>query len=393
MRASSIGAGDERTVSLPPAGPGRRGHGRRGVIAASTLAVTLAVGVVLGVTDPFASKASTSGTAAYPTSTATVTRQDLSSQTNVNGTLGYAGDYSVVNQAQGTITALPAVGQVISEGQVLYRVSNNPVVLLYGATPAYRALSEGTTGPDVAELNADLVALGYVTSSALPPATATFTYWTVVGVEDLQAALGETASGTLALGQAVFLPTAARITTISATLGAQAPPGQTIFKASSTARQVSIDLNADQQSEVKAGDHVTITLPNNQTTPGLISSVGTVATAPSSSGGSGSTGSSASSTPTIIVLVAPTDPAGTGSWDQAPVTITITTASVTNVLVVPVDALFAQPGGGFALEVVRRNGTHRLVRVSLGLFDNAQGLVQVSGAGLSVGQHVVVPGL
>ena len=46
-----------------------------------------------------------------------------------------------------------------------------PVVLLYGATPAYRdSLAEGATaadvtGPDVEELNADLVALGYVTSA------------------------------------------------------------------------------------------------------------------------------------------------------------------------------------------------------------------------------------
>ena len=88
-------------------------------------------------------------------------RQDLSSQTQVSATLGYAGSYSVVNQAQGTVTSLPAVGQVVTQGQVLYQVSGAPVVLLYGSTPAYRALSEGMTGADVDELNADLVALGY----------------------------------------------------------------------------------------------------------------------------------------------------------------------------------------------------------------------------------------
>ena len=97
--------------------------------------------------DPFAkSPSATTDVAdnADPTSLATVTRQDLSSQTQVPATLGYAGSYSVVNQAQGTVTSLPAVGQVVSQGQVLYQVNGQPVVLLYGSTPAYRTLSSGT---------------------------------------------------------------------------------------------------------------------------------------------------------------------------------------------------------------------------------------------------------
>jgi hypothetical protein len=46
----------------------------------------------------------------------------------VPATLGYAGSYPVVDQAQGTVTSLRAVGQVVSQGQVLYRVSGAPVV-------------------------------------------------------------------------------------------------------------------------------------------------------------------------------------------------------------------------------------------------------------------------
>ena len=59
--------------------------------------------------------------------------------------------------------------------------------------------------------------------------------------------------------------------------------------------------------------------------------------------------------------------------------------------VVPVDALLALAGGGYALEVVGAHGVHHLEAVSLGLFDDADGLVQVSGAGLGAGQQVVVP--
>jgi hypothetical protein len=350
------------------------------------LVVVLAVaGAALAVTRPFdTGGASHSGVvdSADPTGLQPVTRQDLSSQTQVAATLGYAGSYSVVNQGQGTITSLPSEGQVVSQGQVLYQVNDAPVVLLYGTTPAYRALSEDMTGVDVAELNTDLVALGYVTSAEIPSGTDEFTYWTKVGVEKLQGALGVTENGTLALGQAVFEPTSVRITTISATLGGAAQPGQPVLTATSITRQVSIALDADQQSEVAVGDKVTITLPNSQTTPGVISSVGTVATTPANGG-----------SPTITLLVNPTDPTATGTWDQAPVNVTITTGSVTNALVVPVDSLLAQSNGSYAVEVVGTDGIHHLVPVTLGLFDDADGLVQVTGTTLAAGQQVVVPEL
>lgn len=353
-------------------------------------------GVAVGMSDPFAnSRPATPGVAdnADPTSLATVTRGDLSSETQVDATLGYAGSYSVVNQAQGTVTSLPAPGQVVSQGQVLYQVNGQPVVLLYGPTPAYRTLAEGASasdvaGPDVQELNSDLVALGYVTSAELSPTSDQFGWWTKVGVERLQAALDVTQNGTLALGQAVFLPTAARVTALSAALGAPAEPGQSVMSAASTTRQVSIALDAAEQSEVSVGDKVTITLPNNENTPGVISSVGTVATTPSPNGSS-----SSGSSPTITVLVNPTDPSVTGTWDQAPVEVSITTGSVANVLVVPVDALLALSGGGYAVEEVEPGYIHRLVPVSLGLFDDAEGMVEVTGSGLAAGQRVVVPAL
>ena len=66
--------------------------------------------------------------------------------------------------------------------------------------------------------------------------------------------------------------------------------------------------------------------------------------------------------------------------------VAITTGSVENVLVVPVNALLALAGGGYAVEVVNAAGVHRLVPVTLGLFDDAQGLVEVQGSGLRAGQ-------
>ncbi len=345
-----------------------------------------------------------------PVNTTTVERDKLSAVISQEGTITYSAQadgspYSLVNQTSGTYTKLPVVGQVISHGKVIYRVSDRPVVLLYGSTPAYRTLSAGATGADVAELNAELVALGYATSAELGSTSAAFGSATSAAVKKLQAVLGVTQTGMLPLGQAVFEPTAMRVAALTVPLGGGAQTGQAVMQATSTTRQVQVALDSSQQAEVVVGDKVTIILPNNTTTPGVVSSVGTVATCPSNSGSGGpsstssaapGTGTCASSgsrstTPTITMDVTPLDPAATGMWDQAPVQVDITTASVPSALVVPVTALLAQSVGGYAVEVLGSGGTDQLVPVSLGLFDDADGLVQVTGPALAAGQEVVVP--
>jgi hypothetical protein len=354
----------------------------------AVLAALAAVGITLGLTDLFAAKGASASSGVqnntYPTSQQTVSERSLSSQDQVSGTLGYAGSYELINQAQGTFTALPSVGQLIRAGQVLYRLSDSPVVLLYGDTPVYRALSEGMSGPDVKQLNANLVRLGYATASELDPSSDYFSSETAYALEQLQKDLGLTETDTLPLGQALFEPGALRIVSVNATLGTTAGPGP-VARATSTTRQVTVDLDAAQQSEIAVGDKVTITLPDNSTTHGVVTSVGKVATTPSDNGGGGS------SNATVTVLIAPTHPAATGHLDQAPVEVAITTAAVKHALVVPVDALLALANGSYAVEVVS-SGVHSLVPVSLGLFDDADGLVQVTGSGLAAGQSVVVPG-
>ncbi|WP_322761834.1 hypothetical protein [Frankia sp. Cr2] len=55
------------------------------------------------------------------------------------------------------------------------------------------------------------------------------------------------------------------------------------------------------------------------------------------------------------------------------------TAGVGNAPSVPVTAIVAKFGGGFAVEVVRADARRELVAVKLGLFDTAHGRVQVDG--------------
>ena len=376
-------------AAVPDPRPPRR-HRRRRVIITVALVLALAAGgTAAGLTASLNQRpAASSGVQdnGAPTATAPVTRRTLASQRNVAGTLGYAGSYTILGQGGGTITWLPSAGQVIRQGQELYGLNGSPVILLYGSIPAYRTLAEGTTasdvtGADVRQLNRDLVALGYASRADLDPNSDQFTWATKAGIEKLQQHFGLKQSGELSLGQVVFLPTAARVTDVTATLGGQA--GGPVFKATSTTPQVSVNLDASLQAQVKTGDRVSITLPNGQVTPGVVTSVGTVATTGSGSG-SGSSGAA-----TVPVTISPLMPSS-GRIDQASVQVAITAATVHDALVVPVNALLALASGGFAVEVAGPNGRHALVPVTTGLFDDTDGLVQVTG-NLTPGQRVVVP--
>src|SRR5262249_61167107 len=126
--------------------------------------------------------------AGHPACGSATARRLLQPRTNGPATLGYAGSYNVTGHGGGTITWLPAAGQVIRQGQVLYRVNNGtPVFLLYGQVPAWRALSEGMHGADVQQLNRALVALGYATRSVLDPRSDYFSAETAYALQQLQA--------------------------------------------------------------------------------------------------------------------------------------------------------------------------------------------------------------
>jgi peptidoglycan hydrolase-like protein with peptidoglycan-binding domain len=290
-----------------------------------------------------------------------------------------------------TFTMLPAVGQVIGLGQSVFALSGQPTMLLFGSVVPSRAFVTGMSpGRDVAALNANLQALGYDTG----PSGETFSAATEAAIRAFQSTRGMTVTGELPLGSVVFEPGPVRVTSVTPEVGASVTPGP-VLGITSTRPQVTIALSAAEQSSVQVGDRVSITLPNQRTTPGVISSVGTVAKTPANKeagggGGGGGGENGEEGGPTVAVDVTPSEPRAIGHLDEAPVAVSITTASVPGALAVPVDALLALAGGGYALEVVQR-GVHHLEAVTPGLFDDAEGLVQVSGESVSAGQRVVVP--
>ena len=277
-------------------------------------------------------------------------------------------------------TSVPSVGETVHRGQPLFAIDGEPTLLMYGSTSATRAFFAGMSpGADVAELNANLDALGYghgLTGDTFTPATA-------AAIRRLQIAHSENATGQLLIGSVAFAPSPIRVTSLESTVavGATVTAGP-VLSGTGTAREVQIQLDPALQAQVRPGDPIEITLPSEQTIPGRITQVSSVATP-------GQNGNPA----TIAVDAVPTDPAAIGNLDQAPVNVSIATGRVSNALVVPVDALLALESGGYAVEDVARNGVHHLVAVNTGLFDDADGLVQVTGPGLAAGQRVVVPGL
>jgi peptidoglycan hydrolase-like protein with peptidoglycan-binding domain len=374
-------SGDGSGPSAAAGGPGtRRRRGRRAA-ALAVAALLAAVAAWWTVARPRAGQhdPAASGPA---TTTAAVTRRDLRAQEQVQGTLGYGEARTVTNQRQGTITWLPQEGAVVRRGGTLYRVDGKPVQLLYGSLPAWRELAVGVDdGPDVRQLERNLVALGFDPDRAIT-VDDHVTGATAAAVRRWQEAAGLPETGTMRPGDAVWQPGAVRVGTLKAAVGDAARPGAPVMEATATARQVAIDLDASRQPYVHVGDPVDIELPGGRTTTGRVASVGKVATAPSGSDPGGD------SSPTVEVTVSLDHPKATGSLDQAPVDALITTEVRRQVLAVPVNALLALAEGGYAVEV-DRDGRRQLVGVRLGLF--AEGMVEVHGGGLRAGDRVVVP--
>ncbi len=163
---------------------------RRGWLATSGgLAGAAAAGAVAMVAVTGGSQAP-AAPAAPPVTTARVTRTNLVTTVLTEGTLGYAATRPVVNQLTGTYTQIPSPGRRIGAGGTLYAVDDLPVVLMTGRIPAWRAMAPGISdGPDVTELERNLIALGHASGLLTSPGDV-WTAATTAAVERWQQAAG-----------------------------------------------------------------------------------------------------------------------------------------------------------------------------------------------------------
>lgn len=412
----------------------------RSGIAITVIAAALAgIGFRIGETDTAPAKAATAWT------TTKVTRQTLTISTTLNGSLSYGIATPLRVKATGTITWLPAQGTVIKQGQTLLRVNDQPIVLLYGQIPIYRTLGldVGTTaaipgptgavgasgapgnggavggavlhdpavassrpaatsspvapltGRDVEQLETDLRALGYTGFTV----DSMFTAATATAVKRWQHDLGRPETGSVAVNDVVFAPGPLQVAQPLAKVGDDA--GTDALSVTGIDRAVTVQGSTTDLAWATRGASVEIGLPDGRTTAGTVDHVGDSRTdanqgrgSAASSGAGTAAGAAAvggsGATTTVPITIAITDRAALNQVrGTADVTVTYVARTRKDVLAVPVEALVALAGGGYGLEVVQGTTSH-YVAVTPGMF--TQALVEVSGASVSEGTVVRMPG-
>jgi peptidoglycan hydrolase-like protein with peptidoglycan-binding domain len=353
------------------------------------------------------------------TATATLERRTLVERESVDGTLGYAGTRTLVNRlagsgagsgsgsgtgtesgtgsgsgsagsgsaGTGTVTWLAAPGAVVRRGGVLYRLDDRPVVLMDGRVPAYRRMAPGIArGPDVLQLERNLVALGFGVGVTVDTR---YTSATAAAVKRWQRARGLPRTGTVELGQIVFMSGPRRVGERRAAIGTAVGDGGEVLTTTSTRRVVAVELDVAKQSLVRVGGAVRVTLPDGSEVGGRIAAIARSARAKDAGGDEAGDGEGGEQELVVDVSVALSSSRRAARLDRAPVTVDIARQVERDVLAAPVTALVAREGGGYGLEVVDRAGRGRTVPVRTGFF--ADGYVEVSGSGIRAGTRVAVP--
>jgi peptidoglycan hydrolase-like protein with peptidoglycan-binding domain len=307
-----------------------------------------------------------------PPATATIEKRTLTRTQKVGGNLGYGDLYAV--QASpgggGMVTWLPDDGDVIKRGDAAYRLDQQKVPLLYGSIPLYRRLSAGSEGDDVKQLERNLSALGYTGFTVDDE----YTSATAGVVRDWQEDLGRDQTGVVKPGDAVVASGARRVAELTSAPGGAA--SGVLLKWTGTTRVVELGLDTDYADLVKLGTTATVELPDGTTVAARVTDIGTPTSNAKDAGA------------TLPVELTVTEQRKLGGYQVAKVDVDLAAETHEGVLAVPVNALVARPGGGYAVLTVTATGTSYLP-VKTGMF--ADSYVEVSGAGVVAGLTVGVP--
>src|SRR6516162_1362423 len=318
-----------------------------------------------------------------------------------------------------------AAGRAVSNGEKLAEIDGEPLFALAGRVPAWRDITPGESGPDVAELQKALAALGYYTGG---DARGFFGTATQDAVSLYYEHLGYTppVSGGVPLTDVIFLPSLpARVIAVNGAKGQQ--PGQPFLELAARgslaltgelppayAGQVKTGLKVQIFDEV-TGIHATGTVADVGTattiTPvGAIVTVGGGSTSVGSAGptgagstGAGSAGTSGSGssgsgtnpggTPFIPLTVNPSKPLP-AALNGENVLVTVETGRTEGpVLTVPVAAIVTTGSGTSYVTVVGADSKQTQVPVTPGISENGYVQVTLVHAGqLAAGDSVVVSG-
>jgi hypothetical protein len=196
----------------------------------------------------------------------------------------------------------------------------------------------------------------------------------IAAVRRWQTKVGMPSTGILGAGDVVVLPGGVRVGAVQAQPGD--PATGTLMSVTGTAKSVSVPLDATDVNSINRGDKVTVTLPDNSEAHGTVSAISTDAQPPDQPG------SDAGGTPKLAVTVSLNNTAALRHLNSAPVQVQFTGQTKKGVLAVPVGALLALSGGGYALQLP----DGRLLAVETGMF--ATGMVEIKGTGVTAGTKV-----
>jgi hypothetical protein len=347
----------------------------RGWLLAAGAAVVAAGAGVAGVTalggdDPPPAEEDTGEPAAEQT-TVEVVRRDLARVEELDGTVGHGDSTPLVLSADGTLTALPAPGDVIEPGDVVAEVDGLPIIALAGAFPLWRTLGPGVEdGKDVLQVEYVLASLGYAQEYDVT-VDDDWTSATTDAVEAFQQDHGQDDDGEIEVGELVFLDGPFQVAEVTGVLGQ--PASEAGITVTSTEQSVHVDLDTADADLLSVGDRVAVELPTGREVSGKVTDIGAAQT--------DDTG--AATLPVTVTL----DDAPRLA-DGTPVDVNVEIAAAENVLAVPAEALLALAEGGYAVEVADSSGATQLVGVTVGVF--ADGMVEIEGD-IKAGAEVVVP--
>lgn len=188
--------------------------------------------------------------------TVEVVERELGRVLTLSTTVERASAPAAVNRLEGTVTAVGPGGEV-NNGDVLYAVDGVAVRVIAGPVPFHRSLGEGDSGPDVAQLQAALVAAGHSTETP----DGQWRSATTAAMKAWQKAAGQAETGAMALGELVAVPTLPAQVTLDATLlwpGAALAGGEVVVRAMSGDPTFAMILTPQQAELVPPQTTVTV---------------------------------------------------------------------------------------------------------------------------------------
>ena len=170
--------------------------------------------------------------------TATAETVDLVEFTDLDGTLSYAETTTVTASADGLVTEIAAVDELLEQGAVAYATDGRPAVVLYGDVPLYRELTIDAEGDDVLLLEQNLSALGYhvaeLDDDGFPVdedlvVDGVYDEATGEAVERWQDDLGVEPTGVVLPTDVIVLPGPSEVTEANADVGDRLTPGAPVL--------------------------------------------------------------------------------------------------------------------------------------------------------------------